>query len=62
MSFQPVAFSAASIGAASGASIEAVAPLSRVVQQHAVIVLQAEKQAGFGGHGAILVDRRDVNR
>ena len=26
----------------------------RVMQQHPVIVLQAEKQAGFRGHGAIL--------
>ena len=62
MSFQPVAFSAASTGAASGASIDGGGAALGVVQQHAVIVLQAGEQMGFGGHGLILVDSGSVNR
>jgi len=51
VSRQPLSFSAASTGAASGASIAAVDPVSRVVQQNAVIVLQAEEKLGLGRHG-----------
>ena len=53
MSRQPVALSAASTGAASGASIAAVAPLGGIVQQHAVIVLEAEEEMGLRGHGVV---------
>ena len=55
MSFQPVALSAASTGAASGASIAAVAPLAGIVQQHAEIVLEAEEQMGLRRHVGFLL-------
>jgi len=41
---------AASTGAASGASMAAVAPGFGVVDEHAVIVLQAGEQLGLGRH------------
>ena len=51
---QPVFCSAASTGAASGASMAAVAPLCRIVHEHAEIVLQAGEQVGLRGHGFFL--------
>ena len=51
VSFQPVALSAASTGAASGASIAAVAAAAGIVQQHAEIVLQAHEKTRLRWHG-----------